>query len=156
MGMRPILPIAVTVKKIKGAHQCQGDDDRVVRCERALKTRDVRRDYDVKLYSSTWPKWYGQKRKDDAEPSLVRLKILHRMGLELNGVVMVFHTEQNQDREREQMGCMILCRNVRIVMWLGMVQGMLANGLQTHFSYRAQYWAIGYRPQTKLRKGNCF
>ena len=117
MGMEPILPIAVTVKKIKGAtHQCQGDDDRVVRCERALKTRDVTRDYDVKLYSSTWPKWYGQKRKDDVEPSLVRHKILHRMGLELNGSLWCIHTEQNQDKEREQIGCMMLCRNVRIVM----------------------------------------
>ena len=34
MGMQPILPITVTVKKIKGtARQCYGDDDRVVQCE---------------------------------------------------------------------------------------------------------------------------
>ena len=35
--MQPILPITVPVKKIKGAaHQCYGDSDEVVRCERTF------------------------------------------------------------------------------------------------------------------------
>ena len=34
MGMQPILPITVTVKKIKGAiHQCYGDSDGFTQCE---------------------------------------------------------------------------------------------------------------------------
>ena len=37
MGMRPILPITVPVKKIKGAtRQCYGDGDGVTWCEQAL------------------------------------------------------------------------------------------------------------------------
>ena len=38
MGIQPILPITVTVKKIKdAAHKCYGDGDGVVLCERAFK-----------------------------------------------------------------------------------------------------------------------
>ena len=38
MGMQPILPITVTIKKIKGAgHKCNDDGDMVARWERALR-----------------------------------------------------------------------------------------------------------------------
>ena len=34
MGMQPILPVTVPIKKIKGVtNQCYGDGDGVVRCE---------------------------------------------------------------------------------------------------------------------------
>ena len=37
MGMQPILPVTVLVKKIKGAaHQCYGHGDGVVRCEQTF------------------------------------------------------------------------------------------------------------------------
>ena len=39
MGTQPILPITVSVKKIKGAaHQRYGEGDRVVRCEQTIHT----------------------------------------------------------------------------------------------------------------------
>ena len=37
MGVQPILPVTVPVKKIKdAARQCYGDGDGVVRCEQTL------------------------------------------------------------------------------------------------------------------------
>ena len=37
MGMQPILPVIVLVKKIKGtAHECYGDGDGAVRCEQTF------------------------------------------------------------------------------------------------------------------------
>ena len=40
IGMQPILPITVTVKKMEGtAHQCYGDADGVIRCEQALRVK---------------------------------------------------------------------------------------------------------------------
>ena len=37
MGMQPIVPVTVSVKKIKGAtHQSYGDGDGVVQCEQTL------------------------------------------------------------------------------------------------------------------------
>ena len=39
--MQPILPVTLTVKKIKGAaHQSYGDSDGVVRCEQTLTFAD--------------------------------------------------------------------------------------------------------------------
>ena len=39
MGMQPILPVTVPIKKIKGAtHQCYGDGDGVVRCEQTFSS----------------------------------------------------------------------------------------------------------------------
>ena len=38
MGMQPILPVKVPIKKLKGAtHQCYNDSDGVVRCEQTLR-----------------------------------------------------------------------------------------------------------------------
>ena len=38
VGIQPILPVTVTVKKIKGvARQCYGDGDEVIQCEQALR-----------------------------------------------------------------------------------------------------------------------
>ena len=40
MGMQPILPVTVSVKKIKSAAcQCYGDGDEVVRCEQTLSVK---------------------------------------------------------------------------------------------------------------------
>ena len=44
MGMQPIPPTTVPVKKIKGlAHQCYGDGDGVVSCKQALIQKRLRR-----------------------------------------------------------------------------------------------------------------
>ena len=38
MGMQPVLPVKVPIKKLKGAaHQCYNDSDGVVRCEQTLR-----------------------------------------------------------------------------------------------------------------------
>ena len=42
MGLQPVLPVTVPIKKIEGAHrQCYGDGDGVVRCEQTLPQLEV-------------------------------------------------------------------------------------------------------------------
>ena len=60
MGMQPILPITVSIKKFKGAaHQCYGNGDGVIWCEQTLSVRLQSAIVNPKAMSQTASFWDG-------------------------------------------------------------------------------------------------
>ena len=60
MGMQPILPITVSIKKIKGAaRQCYGNGDGVIWCEQTLSVRLQSAIVNPKAMSQTASFWDG-------------------------------------------------------------------------------------------------